>query len=837
MKYLKLSSFIICIIMLFQFNATFVLSQDKCLCNTTTGVHFKTCPLAKIQPIRQYTVYVRNYDELLQALKNEKVTNIEILQNISINNTLKINKNIVITGNGYSISHNGFNKSVLKDTAFSSNIPMIEINGDINAEIDNLHIIGGFANEKVAYGISKNSSGVLSLSNVIIENCLSQNGGSAINSKQGTVILKDCNLNKNISENGTSAILNNGLMIIDGSSITQNISFCKDKTYAGSIQSLDSSKLYINNSTIAKNISLGSGGGINISGGELYALNCNVVGNVSLNNDVASSGISFTNKSSGKLANNIIIGNYNNSKDFKFSNIASQPDCNISGYYNYYNDKNKILKDKTNKRSSKNIGNLIATEKSLILNNLSDDYKNIQLDLPVFINLPNNVNVVGVKSEKEFSNGCKTVFDYDDINNIICGYIKKNKLYFLSGEKDYNMNVVTTVQGDGTRSEGLVGSTLYDAVIDENISIVSVPKIENGFVDQYDFWGKTINKNEVITLTAIPYDGYRFETWQIDDKSAQLFDSKLTDQTIKVSVTKKSEIKPIFKKDNRNYCINLISDYKDSYSFLTNKDGKFFIKPSMLKTIDNKILTGFSTRPDGTGEIYLVGKTYTTTKNLNLYAVWCEYGYGFITGHTIANSKVQLIGRDDYYLGFTNAGRNGDYVIVNIIPSYRQQLIIKNSRGNVITKELLETKPITLELATKISESYSKEDKKQENLQADNSKPVDLKEQETEKKKDTKEENREEINTDKNEEKQNINENNEQQNTENVDNIIYSLNKLLESNVSYKWEPDVEAKINEIENLKMQYNNLTEDEKNFLSPEQKDEITQYINALDSFIGE
>ncbi|MEG1449075.1 MAG: hypothetical protein RSC41_07070, partial [Oscillospiraceae bacterium] len=536
MKSLKILSLIIAMVVLFQSNMTFVYSSAKCTCDTTTEEHLEGCPLYKKEVKNQYISYVRNGDELLDAIQDEKVTDIQIMQNISISDTIKINKNLVITGNGYSISHNEYKQIFMESIEQKTdNIAMFEINGDVDVDFYSLKIVGGAIGDKSAWGIYNNTSGILRLNNVTIENCFSAFGGAAINSQQGTVIINECNFNKNLSKNNVSTIFNNGTMIIDASSITENISFCKDGMFGGAIKSTPSSKLYINNSTVAKNVSMGNGGGIDIDGGELYALNNNIIGNIALNTTgkFRSSGINFESQASGKLVNNILIGNYaedcgNSDLEFLLSDITMESDCSVLGYYNTYTDKNTILKDKSNNRTTKKIESLVATERSSIFPNLWTNVGSVdkELSLPIFIMLPNNVNVVGVKSDTEFSDGRKTVFDYDDIDNIICGYIKNKKLYFIGGTKDYNMNIVTTVQGGGIRQEGLVGSTIFDNLIDNNLATVSVSNVDGGHVAEYDFFGKAVNKNEVISLTAVADEGYSFVSWHIDEATTKLVDSE-----------------------------------------------------------------------------------------------------------------------------------------------------------------------------------------------------------------------------------------------------------------------------------------------------------------------
>ncbi|MEG1447993.1 MAG: hypothetical protein RSC41_01540, partial [Oscillospiraceae bacterium] len=329
---------------------------------------------------------------------------------------------------------------------------------------------------------------------------------------------------------------------------------------------------------------------------------------------------------------------------------------------------------------------------------------------------------------------------------------------------------------------------------------------------------------------------------------------------INITVSENTKLKPIFQKSNDDVSIRLVSDYKNSQTIVADGNGNFSLDADVFKNNDNKTLVGFNTKKDGTGESYLLGKTYKTKDDMTLFAMWCDNGYSFVTGHTAPNYNVELYGRDDYYLGYCNSGSNGDYIINSIIPSYGQNLIIKDTEGNVITKEIIETKAITSEEVDDSEDGFSNiedyevveetnqqqkptinEQEQTQNNAKEEQQPQDAPEEQQTQVDDTQNEQQEPQNDTEDiaDEQENTSENsNDQQpNVENVNSVIKKLNYLVYTDVNYNWLPDIRAKKSHVEQLANLYSMLSNEEQEMLSQDQKDKITNYINALGKINGE
>lgn len=821
MKRLNIVAFILALIFCFNFvgealiNKSSILKSDAVLMAEGEERNFQTT-------FRK--IVVGSYDELVKALEDESITDIVIGRNLEINETIKISKSVTIDATGYSL--------VFPSQNNQDNMPAFEISGAKEVYFENLNINGA--------GIVCDGGEILQLANCQINN----SSICAIKSTAKTTIIKNTAISNNQVKE--PLIINGGQMIIDASSITENIFFGVETPSSSFIYSPSNTKLYINNTTIAKNITEYNGSAINLKGAESVIINSNILGNVFLfneeNDELQSGALSLEEGANSILLNNVIVGNSQKISNGGFSpcDIYFDEKSSAIGKFNLISTEEKLSTEDNNFING-NLNDFVLTSpasfvKNIKTNNiiLSSDFK-----LPLVVELPNKVKVPVLKGGINLSGGCRTIFDYDHKDNIIVGYIINDDYKLVSGTEEYEMKCVTTVAGGGKRGIGLVGNSFVDPLLSQSLVTVTFLDDEMGTIPQFQNQKeKIVSKGEILVLTASPNEGFEFDSWDIDKNAVEILskDKDKSSQTIVIKVNGNTTIKPIFKASYSNEkSVILVSDNVSSFVNVDKRDNSFTLSETSISTSDNKTLCGFNTRPDGTGESYLLGKSYKTDKSLVLYAVWCQNGYGYLTGHTEPNSIISLYGRDDFYLGGSNTSDNGDYIITDIIPSFGQRTIIRGSNGDVLQSDIIDTNPVfakdqkqdELEQEIPNEEDKTSEEQSQEKNEEKKPQPNPKPDKET---KPQPQPQKEQPTEQKPQEQQN-----DQDKSPLVNKILKNLRQYQRNQIFYDWLPDIERNESYIARLKYDYESLTEEELAEISDEDKVEIQNYINAYEELL--
>ena len=752
---------------------------------------------------RYYVATACCEDELINLVNDPMVSDIILGRDIEVSSPITISRPLTISGRENSL--------YLSDS----------FNGEYLAEIS--------SNDEVRFSdVLFNGGGILNNSSSRIEilNCQIKGSSSyAINSKSGSVIVKNTSICENISPNGV--IFNGGLMILDSSSVTENIVLYETPSLAV-ISSPKDSLIYINNSTIAKNITEYPGGVLELDCGEGYVVNSNVIGNAFIfdeENINQESGAFKLNNSKLTLLNSAVFGNKSKNSDGTLSpaDFLADSKSKIKGSYNLITNSD-ILSSEKNSILNGDLADYVVCSPSNYLK-LQDSDKlviNAGFELPIVVELPNKVRIVVIKNDVNFLVGTKTIFDYNDLDNIIVGFIENEGFELLDGKIKYEIKVNLTVAGGGKRPPSLIGNSLANPFLSDTFVSLTPLTTDSGMIPQLRLGVENIfSKGDRVSLTAVPSFGFEFEEWKLDglNNEAEL---DLSSQTISLTANGNISIKPIFKSTNDdNISVCVVSDSNANFISVDQADGSFKLSPNSLPKENDKVLCGFNSKPDGTGECYLLGKTYKASTNLILYAVWCQNGYGYIAGHTEPNACVSVYGRDDFYLGGATTRANGDYIVKDIIPSYDERITIKSSDKQVIFSDLMSISPVYSsgenfedvddEMDIEIDELVSNND------EAENQDAPEIIEEEQ--KDDSSKPNED------NEDSLNI----AQPTAESVSRQLATIKKY---HIDYSWLPDIRANVNRVSNLKNSYEHLSEDERQLLSENEEIEIQNYIKALE-----
>ena len=286
---------------------------------------------------RYYVATACCEDELINLVNDPMVSDIILGRDIEVSSPITISRPLTISGRENSL--------YLSDS----------FNGEYLAEIS--------SNDEVRFSdVIFNGGGILNNSSSRIEilNCQIKGSSSyAINSKSGSVIVKNTSICENISPNGV--IFNGGLMILDSSSVTENIVLYETLSLAV-ISSPKDSLIYINNSTIAKNITEYPGGALELDCGEGYVVNSNVIGNAFIfdeENINQESGAFKLNNSKLTLLNSAVFGNKSKNSDGTLSpaDFLVDSKSKIKGSYNLITN-----------------SDILSSEKNSILNGDLADY-------------------------------------------------------------------------------------------------------------------------------------------------------------------------------------------------------------------------------------------------------------------------------------------------------------------------------------------------------------------------------------------------------------------------------------------------------------------------------
>ena len=211
---------------------------------------------------------VSNLTDLMDALADDTVAEVVVTE------AIELSDGTVLDGKGKTVRIEKPNITEMGTLASGgSNCRVFNIVRSANVKISNMTIIGGSSSNMGAVYV--NSSAKLTMEHVTVTR--SYRGVWIDNN--ATVIMKDCNIVRNIALYGGGILCSGGTLIMDTCSLSENRS-TSPSGGGGAMEINGGGKLYANNVIIANNCSSEIGGAINNYQSYIYLMNSTVTGNV-----------------------------------------------------------------------------------------------------------------------------------------------------------------------------------------------------------------------------------------------------------------------------------------------------------------------------------------------------------------------------------------------------------------------------------------------------------------------------------------------------------------------------------------------------------------------------
>jgi len=619
-------------------------------------------------PASAANITVMNETDLRAAVEGDSDFNVTLGSNITLTSALNIYTSGTIDGGGYTLSASVTGtdaQGITNSNASDYNILWLR-SGNLTVDISDMTIKGGAKSAVSSTGSMVN----LIMSNVIITQSGSDScAGGGLNFDNGTAVLKNCALTRNVANYG-GGFCNEGTLVMDGCSVTENRNIGGAMRGGGGGE--NKGTLYLNNSTIANNESTEIGGAINNCAGTLYVMNSDIVGNVSTNGSSANYGGGIgQNGNAIYIINSVLANNYATTiggtyiaSDFgAFSGGTVSVINSICGAYvtdavgtmgtpdtNVYN----IINAPGNSQT----GIFTQYVSSPLLNADGTEVTGTSFSRPVLIKQPNRTYTAPlVSGSTASSGGTNTYFDYSDLTNIIVAY-GSTPTYLKGTSSAVSGNAVTTYQGGTSRADGVIGamgssSTTYRTV--------SVQPNANGTVTGGTVFGDVYADGTSVTLKAVPDSDYAFSKWQKLNGSKWEDISGATASTYTFNVTADVSIQAVFQKANAKvtlqkdgavwtdsgYTLKLCKNGNtgnEPYIDLTDTGTGIYtaaVEPSAYHIYDGSTIQHFIALDLGLVEVE-VGTTGTAT--LNYYSV------SYTGNHVSFSPKPTVIlGNKDLY--------------------------------------------------------------------------------------------------------------------------------------------------------------------------------------------
>lgn len=584
--------------------------------------------------------YVTTYSELTAAITASSTSVIDIIEisnDIVVTANVTISKSLTIKGNGNKItvsingvSDAGINNTGSGGTSTASNFGVFNTSGSTLITINDLTIKGG--NNTSGGGCINNSCNKLVLNNCVISNGRNSNagGGGIYNNSGRSIYMTNCNLTRNSASYG-GGFINQGTMYVEKCTFSENRS---ESAAGGGGACENQSVLYINNSTFSNNKSTEIGGAINNYRGTGYISNTTFSGNVAYGS--YSGGAIGNNGGTIKAVNCLFAYNY-----YLTSGSSTNPTAftlNDLGFGNsdaiyciHHTSSNSLGSGSfTNKLYS---GKADGTDNTIfaggtytkITDGTGTEIGTAKVFQPYLVSSSSNKTAtlkIGSFPNISTNKGCTT--GYTNGNGTpVFGYKNMSTSAWVNivGTTASN-NVVTTDQLSNTRASiPTIGS------VESEISTVYMLKVlssNNGASTGGSLYGDVYSSGTQITLTASPKSGYQFSNWQNTATSSSVSTSNPYTLTLTTDLT----LIPVFSVAATTYSVtyngnnNTTGQAPNSQSFTTGS-----VTLAGKNTLDKAdyYFNGWNTQPNGTGTNYAVGSSYSTTANLNLFAVWTPY--------------------------------------------------------------------------------------------------------------------------------------------------------------------------------------------------------------------
>ena len=333
------------------------------------------------------------------------------------------------------------------------------------------------------------------------------------------LVMKNCNITRNVSKNGGGILNNKGTVIIDGCSITEN----RASNNGGAIQTRESSgNVIINNTLIANNAANNYGGGIYLNASKVYIINSTITGNATANTTM---GGGITNWYAYLYAvNNIITDNYAFEDGTPLENDFFTTGTNsyeILLYNNIYGASNiqgitaTLGNNHQLENKSSNVELFVGYQTS---GNILGDgsTSTVAFEKPAIIKLSDGRYYAPVNINCEIvENGIKTYMAYTAEgkgSSFYLSYMKDCVNTKLGQAFDISENEVTTFISGEERTNSIIGSSNAS-----NVKIRTVrgtnSNTDAGTISGITLYGESYEYGSLVTVTAIPNEGYELDYW------------------------------------------------------------------------------------------------------------------------------------------------------------------------------------------------------------------------------------------------------------------------------------------------------------------------------------
>lgn len=396
-----------------------------------------------------------------------------------------------------------------------------------NVVIRNMTVMGGYTDNNSA--AIDQMGGTFKLYNVTLTR---SNRGIRVGS--GKCLMSGCSIVRNVCGYAGGALISSGAtMVMDGCSLSENRT---TQTNGGGGAVEVNGKYYANNTIISNNCGNECGGAINDYNGNCYLMNCTITGNIGKYGSNMGAAIRGTNVP--YAVNCIFADNYNT--------VSGMVKMDIGGYPYLYNCAYGAVNGTTNVDSStcKTAGDsdVAAGYRTDSILKLTNEYSEA-FSHPALVSKTGGGLYVPVKSGgKAATGGVDTYFDYSDLGNIKMGYGDSSSIQQISDipKADAEHKVTTYFEG-GTRQHGVIGAS---GTTDGTFYTVTLEKdFTGGSVTSATIYGDTYLSGTLVTVTAVPDNGKKFEKWTIHDGSNS---TESTDNPYIITVNKDVKLTPSF---------------------------------------------------------------------------------------------------------------------------------------------------------------------------------------------------------------------------------------------------------------------------------------------------
>lgn len=439
--------------------------------------------------------------------------------------TVFVSQTIFLT-NGITIDAKGKVISVLKpymaETGMiaeeSSDYSVFYVEDTVS--IANATILGGSEG-----GVYVTPKALLTMENVTIARSY-----RGLNVMNGTVIMKNCDIVRNVCYNGGGILLANGSkLIMDGCSLSENRSLA-DGGGGGAMEIQEGAFFYANNTVIANNSSSEIGGAINLYSGTAYLINCTVSGNTNQTWYGAKAGAGIGNNDGTLYAANCIFMN-----NTFFDPDTEEPTISDIGLFSGNNLTmiNCIYGGVAGGTPAVVTNCKVATKSDAVFAGYRQDgvFRLTNAQTPGFKH-----SILTRKEGGSFfslyapagqfsgEGGIATYMDYSDINNIKMAYDNGGitSLGGLSVEDLTEDNKVTTYYESGTRTAGVVGASAVDLRTYYTVKLIINKYVS---VKGVTIYGESYPEGTTVPISHTTDDGFYFHGWNLDMAGTPVFEN------------------------------------------------------------------------------------------------------------------------------------------------------------------------------------------------------------------------------------------------------------------------------------------------------------------------